>query len=256
MREKLKQSFREIVFWLLNERNFFHVIIFYNLHFWLLSLWWLLHPSVFNVVKAVPLFNTLIFLALTPFLPLILTSFPKFRFLGENYRYLEYFQWVVWLLLYMASSNLFYSSVLISGLISIGLVLEAMKNAGSWQEEYLRTEPFFEQLRRLYAGKNIFPLGGKYYETLFRGRVNILLWPGNMRPDAVPYDELEELFHYYPYPKEGHGYLKVLRKYSVELVMLHDSVVSILGNKPFEGLSEIRMPLCQLRLFSLNRHEI
>jgi len=198
-----------------------------------------------------PGLSSLCILGIAPFFPFILTTLKSFRFLGENYRYLEYYQWVYWCLLCYSSPPLFLAIAITAAIYTCGLLVIHIGYLRDWQRDYFWSEPFFECVKELYAGKRAHTVSGSYYELCYRGKLEILLWGGNMVPGHVPYDELDEIFHRFPYPRTGNGYLKILRKYGVELVVCHESSAELLGPSTFVGLEEIDVPPNQYRLFQL-----
>jgi hypothetical protein len=121
-----------------------------------------------------------------------------------------------------------------------------------WEQAYNNSAPFFDHVKRVYAGKKAYVLSGTYYELCYRGNVDILYWSSNMMPGIVPYGELDELFHRWPFPREGNGYQRVLKRYGVELVMCHEATAEFLGPSTLVGLEAIEMPPSQYRLFRLN----
>jgi hypothetical protein len=250
---KPPQVWRKLFRWILEERSAAHVIIFHNFHFWLLALFWLGNADGPAIYWTKPGLNSLCILAIAPFFPLVLTTLKPFRFLGENYRYLEYYQWVYWVLLCYGSPPLFLPIAIIAAIYTCGLLVIHIRFLKNWQGDYLRSEPFFEQIKNLYAGKRAHTVSGSYYELCYRGKVEILLWAGNMVPRHVPYDELDEVFHRFPYPRKGNGYLKILRKYGVELVMCEEKTADFLGPLRFIGLEQLDMPANQYRLFRLTK---
>jgi hypothetical protein len=118
-----------------------------------------------------------------------------------------------------------------------------------WHRAYNDSGPFFEEVKRLYAGKRGFALSGTYYEFCYRGRVDILFWPANMVLEEVPYNELAELFYRFPFPRDGNGYQEVLRRYGVELVLCNEYALAQLSPTIFEGLEEIDMPPSKYYLY-------
>jgi hypothetical protein len=253
---KPPKVWRKLFRWFLEERSAIHVIIFHNFHFWILALFWLGNVDRFVIYWTMPGLSSLCILAIAPFFPLLLTTLKPFRFLGENYRYLEYYQWVYWLLLCYGSPTLFLPTAVIAAIYTCCLLVIHIRFLKNWQGDYLRSKPFFEQVKNLYAGKRAFAISGAYYEICYRGKVEVLLWGGNMVPGCVLYDELDELFHRFPFPREGNGYLKILRKYEVELVLCHESTAEFLGPSTFMGLTEMDLPPSQYRLFRLAQWRI
>lgn len=245
-----------IIRWLLNDKSFYHIIVFYNTHLWAVVFLWFRQPIGETLVPHNHVLKTLMIMAVMPFLPVLLTSLRKFRFLGESYRYLEYFQFPFWMLLLLLSAKWFSVFALISAFYSILLIFQAISVIKLWHQDYLRSEGFFEELRKSYKGRRVYSLDGMHHETAFRGNMNVLFFTTNIKPGLVSYDELEEVMGRFPYPSNGRGYLQILKKYAVEYVLCHESTLNHLKPVIFEGLSEVKMPPCHLRLFRVNYESI
>ncbi|MGD9037196.1 MAG: hypothetical protein PVF10_11600 [Syntrophobacterales bacterium] len=243
---------RKLTRWLLEERCATHVVVVHNFHIWILAFLWLGNSIRFGDIGAEQVLKSLFFLSIVPFFPLILTTLKPFRFLGENYRYLEYYQWAYWLLLCYFSPGLFSMAAIIAAIFTCCLLVIQLRYVRDWEQAYNNSAPFFDHVKRVYAGKKAYVLSGTYYELCYRGNVDILYWSSNMMPGIVPYGELDELFHRWPFPREGNGYQRVLKRYGVELVMCHEATAEFLGPSTLVGLEAIEMPPSQYRLFRLN----
>ncbi|MCM2284767.1 MAG: hypothetical protein NDI81_08305 [Desulfobacula sp.] len=238
--------------WAIFERNFYHIMFFYNLHMWIVvaSLLFLGLSSIENL----PAGKLLALLGLAPLLPALLTSLPGLRFLGENYRYFEYYQWIYWVLLMAVSPAAFIIIAVIAGLFSIVLIHDSAKQVKVWNQDYVETEPFFSALRKQLTGESLFPLGGRYYECLYRTNLPILFWPANMRLEAVPLDDLKELFDSFPYPKPGTGFQQVIRTYGINYIICQKEVAACMPASNFDGLEHVEVPSCSMMLFRLPSH--
>lgn len=236
-----------IASWFMTERNFSHITVFYNLHFWaVIAL--LLAGQQSSITDSN---NMLFWLAFAPLLPAFITGLPRFRFLGESYRYLEYYQWVYWLLLITISLKLFVVIALIYFILSFKLLKVARDQSGVCNEEHLKSKHFFGWIRENLKGEKIYPLGGCHHECIYRGDIPVLLWPGNMDMSKVPLSELELIFDCYPYPRTGTEYQSVLKEHGIQYVICHDQIVAMLDSAIFEGLENVDVPKCQLQLFRL-----
>ena len=244
------KNLRGLFVWFISERNFYHIMFYYNLHLWIslvmLSFW------DTAIVDRLPAGRLLVLLSLAPIMPAFLTSLPGLRFMGENYRYFEYYQWLFWVLLMAASPVAFVIVAVLYAAFSLKLVQDAFAQVGSWHREYVASEAFFSWIRNELAGERLNPLGGRYYECLYRTGLPILLWPANMRLDTVPREDLEELFDAYPFPKAGTGYQRVMKKYGVRYVLCHEQTVAFLPSSNFEYLERVATPPCHLQLYRVS----